>query len=1115
MLHQWPSRLRPPPRHSFSPLRPNPPGGWHRPGSLYTSSRVTRAYPNHPFAKSYDPRVVEQDWYEWWESQHLFVPQTRAAHAPTPKPLVMLAPPPNVTGSLHIGHALTFTLQDAIARWARMQGRAVHWIPGTDHAGIATQTVVEKQLMSEQGLTRHDVGRDAFVDRVWQWKTQYGDRIKHQQRVLGVSMNWDAEYFTMDPACSQTVHEAFVRLHRAGLIYRDTRIINWCCRLQTAISDIEVEYEAIGHPTHLVVPGQNSPIEFGWIYHIAYPLVNPTAECAELIVATTRPETILGDVALAIHPDDPRYKKLHNQRVKHPILDRELPLVCDGELVDVALGTGVVKVTPGHDANDYQCGKRHGLPVVTCFARDGTMTADCGVASLVGVDRFDARALLLEHLQQRGALRKKQVHPMRVARCGRSQDIIEPMVQPQWFVDCRGMARAALRVVETQQLRFFPKTALAQQEWTRWLTNIQDWCISRQLWWGHRIPAYWVTFDSAGGHDQHNTWLVAADQGALSQMVDQHRDRHSIPNDVAHQVTQDPDVLDTWFSSALLPLSVMGLGSHPRAFDSLLETGQDILFFWVARMVMLSVYLTGQNPFDSVLLHPMVRDAQGRKMSKSLGNVIDPLQVIHGASLAELQAKLAQSFLSPQEQTRSREQLNLQYPQGIVSHGADALRLTLTIYTQQSHQINMDVKNVATAMHFCNKLWNLLRFTLGKLDGLGSTLVLRPAVAYQPQSHRLHRPEDLTSPSADTALWQYLPTMAPRATLIHRFILSRLFTTVHIFEQEMDSLRLFAAADAVQKFILNDLCDTYLEFAKPLLAANPLPPATSVLTAAQVLQVLVACIDQALRLLHPFMPFVTEELWQQLVRRCDVYNPIDSRLPRTAKCAQMPLNSSPPAVAVEPAPMPSIMVAAAPQSSAWASLHDPAAEADMEVLRNLLSKMRHLRNVHDIPSSQLVPFTLSVDGSIDYQLDALLEPLRPQFCKMARASTIATIDTKAMDPSERSSLEQACHSETAALGLKVLVPQQVIRDIQHSASQLKASGPLFQPAAALARLEKKRAKFQRDFDSLSRTIRHERYQTIVPMAVQEKDRRRLERFRQALATVGQEMEVLRAQIGPH
>ncbi|KAJ1977719.1 hypothetical protein H4R34_003469, partial [Dimargaris verticillata] len=860
MLRQWLGRflLPPPPRHSCSSLLLTTPGQWHRLGPLHTSSRVNRACPNHPLAKSYDPRAVERDWYEWWESQRLFAPQTRTANAPASKPLVMLAPPPNVTGSLHIGHALTFTLQDIIARWARMQGKAVNWIPGTDHAGIATQTVVEKQLMNEQGLTRHDVGRDAFVNRVWQWKTQYGDRIKHQQRILGVSMNWDAEYFTMDATCSQTVRETFVRLHHAGLIYRDTRIINWCCRLQTAISDIEVEYEAIDRPTHLAIPGRNNPVEFGWIYRIAYPLVNPTPERSELIVATTRPETILGDVALAIHPDDPRYLDLHNQRVKHPILDRELPLVCDAELVDAAFGTGVVKVTPGHDANDYQCGKRHRLPVMTCFARDGTMTADCGVASLVGMDRFDARARLLEQLQQCGALREKQVHPMRVARCARSQDIIEPMVQPQWFVNCRSIAQAALQVVQAQQLRFFPKAALAQQEWDRWLTNIQDWCISRQLWWGHRIPAYWVTFDPACGHDQHNTWLVATDHDTLSQMVDQYRNRHAIPDDVAHRVSQDPDVLDTWFSSALLPLSVMGLHSQARAFDSLLETGQDILFFWVARMVMLSVYLTGQTPFDAVLLHPMVRDAQGRKMSKSLGNVLDPLQIIHGASLVDLQANLAQSLLPSQEQARSHKQLNLQYPQGIVAHGADALRLTLAVYAQQSHQINMDVKNVTTAMHFCNKVWNLLRFTLGKLDDLDSTVVPRPALPYQTLLHPLDKSEEPTAVYADALLWQRLPTMTPQATLIHRFILSRLFATVHTVEQEMDSLRLFAAADAVQKFILNDLCDTYLEFAKPLLAANPLPLASSAPSMAQVLQVLVACIDQALRLLHPFMPFVTE-----------------------------------------------------------------------------------------------------------------------------------------------------------------------------------------------------------------------------------------------------------------
>eukprot|EP00962_Isochrysis_galbana_P010827 scaffold3013_cov113-Isochrysis_galbana.AAC.6 len=602
---------------------------------------VARAYVNptpagqlklmdEPIAQKYMPHQVEASWNAWWEANGYYEGSSDPEDK-RPKFSICL-PPPNVTGSLHLGHALTVAVQDLLARWKRMSGYNVLWIPGIDHAGIATQVVVEKKLKKEQGLTRHDLGRDEFVKQVYHWKEQYGARITGQLRRLGCSLDWSREVFTMDAPRAASVTAAFRQFHADGLIYRDVRLTNWCCQLRSGISDIEVDYEDLEKPKRLTVPGhpKDKTYVFGRIWSFAYK-VDGSEE--EVVIATTRPETMLGDVAVAVHPDDPRYKQLHGRTLVHPFVERKLRIITDSTLVDMSFGTGAVKVTPAHDANDFACGRRHGLDEITIFTDDGKIADGCG--SFSGMMRFEARVAVLAELKARGLFRGEADNKMRLGVCSRTGDVIEPMLKPQWWVDCSGMAKRATDAVRSGELKIMPKEH--EKTWYGWLDNIRDWCVSRQLWWGHRIPAYFPTVNGvevpvvvASSMDEALALVAEREGCALSEV----------------SVVQDEDVLDTWFSSGLFPFSCLGWPDtdapdykawHPT---TLLETGQDILFFWVARMVMCSLHLTNTLPFTEVYLHAMVRDKRGRKMSKSLGNVIDPLEVIDGVSLGDLLGKL-------------------------------------------------------------------------------------------------------------------------------------------------------------------------------------------------------------------------------------------------------------------------------------------------------------------------------------------------------------------------------------------------------------------------------------------------------------------------------------------
>ncbi|KAL1920867.1 uncharacterized protein VTP21DRAFT_11502 [Calcarisporiella thermophila] len=838
--------------------------------------------PTHEFLPAYDPKVVESDWQDWWKQKGFFSSSSAEYGSRISKePFTMLLPPPNVTGDLHIGHALTASIQDAIARWHRMSGHTVSWIPGTDHAGIATQTVVERSLMKSRQVTRLDIGRDAFVKEVWKWKEKHGDRIIYQLHRLGASLDWEKLFFTMDAQRSEAVTHAFIRLFNEGLIYRDTRLVNWCCALQTALSDIEVDYETVTGRTMLQLVGRNKPVEFGVLHKFAYPLSTPTPSHKELVVSTTRIETMLGDCAVAIHPDDPRYIELHGKSVIHPVLGKTIPIICDADLVDMEFGTGAVKVTPAHDPNDYSCGRRHGLTVEGILGRRGELK-NCGVPEYEGMDRFDVREDIIRRLRDAGVYRGQDSHTMRIARCSRTGDVIEPMVQPQWYVRCSKLAKRALEAVEMGEIGMH---SLHKEEWRRWLDNIQDWCISRQLWWGHRIPAYRIKWKDGS---KKESWIAAASIEEARSLAHDFCSTKNISS-ASVELAQDEDVLDTWFSSALLPLSALGWNGKesskiPTHYPTtLIETGTDILFFWVARMVMLCTHFGGHVPFKDILLHAMVRDAQGRKMSKSLGNVIDPLHVIEGVTLERLKEGVISGNLASSEVARSIALLENEFPDGIKTCGADALRFSLVSYTQQNRQINMDISNVISTRHFCNKLWNVVKFALHHLSSTTSPTTYNPS-----------------SPP--------LPT-----TLANRYILSRLEDTVTKCDTAFVTHKLHEGTEAIRQFVVGDLCDVYVELSKTVLYDNQ--EGTQELR-NETLEILGHCLDTSLRLAHPFAPFVTEELWQHL-----------------QQYAEIKKRASPP----------SIMVSEYPNPDDYRRCRDSQIESDMATILGVIRGSRSLR----------------------------------------------------------------------------------------------------------------------------------------------------------------------------
>ncbi|KAJ1035366.1 hypothetical protein NDA13_000785 [Ustilago tritici] len=786
---------------------------------------------SQPMESGYNPLHVEQSWYQWWEKSNHFKPAEPTESDPydPEKTFVVPAPPPNVTGSLHIGHALTISIQDTLIRWYRMNGFRTLFNPGYDHAGIATQSVVEKRLAKTEGKLRYDYGREKFLEKVFEWKDDYQARISNQMRRLGASYDFSREAFTMDAPRSKAVTEAFVKLHEDGIIYRANRLVNWCCKLHTTLSNLEVDQKQLNGRTLMNVPGYpaNERIEFGVIVSFAYQIEGSDEK---IIVATTRPETMLGDTAVAVHPDDPRYKHLHGKNVVHPFVQgRKIPIVADSIIVDMEFGTGAVKITPAHDPNDYEVGKRHDLEFINILNDDGTLNENCG--EFAGMKRFSARRVVIDKLKEIGNYIETKDNPMTVPICSRSGDVIEPIMKPQWWVNCKPLAAKVIERVRAGEMTIVPN--VSEKEFFRWMENIQDWCISRQLWWGHRCPVYFVNIQG-GSQDRSDEKLWVS--GRTHEEAQERADK--LANGKSFTLEQDEDVLDTWFSSGLWPFSIMGWPEKTDDFkhfypSSLLETGWDILFFWVARMCMLGVYLTGTLPFKEVFCHAMVRDAHGRKMSKSLGNVIDPLDVIEGITLDGLHTKLKEGNLDDKEIAKAAQGQKKDFPKGIPQCGTDALRFALCAYTSAGRDINLDILRVEGYRKFCNKLWNATKFALLKLE---------PIASFQPTSSE--------EPSGDESL-------------IEKWILHKLNNASKTVNECLKERNFMAATSAVYNFWLYELCDVYIEAIKPITD----PSASDAKARASAQQTLYTCLDSGLKLLHPFMPFVTEELWQRLPRR--------------------------------------------------------------------------------------------------------------------------------------------------------------------------------------------------------------------------------------------------------
>ena len=739
--------------------------------------------------KTYKPQELEDRWYKTWEDRGYFKPQGKG------DTYCIAIPPPNVTGRLHMGHGFQHAIMDALIRYHRMLGKQTLWQVGTDHAGIATQMVVERQL-NTKGTSRQELGREAFVEKVWDWKEESGNIITQQLRRMGSSLDWSRERFTMDQELSEVVQKVFVDLFDEGLIYRGNRLVNWDPQLRTAISDLEVISEE----------------EDGSLWHFRYPLANDERTLKgedSIVIATTRPETMLGDTAVAVHPNDERYLHLIGKSVQLPLCDREIPIIAD-EYVDPEFGTGCVKITPAHDFNDYEVGKRHNLEIINIFTDDALVNENAP-ETYRGMDRFEARASIVDQLEALGLLERIEAHKLKIPRGDRSGVVIEPYLTHQWYLAIESLAAPAIKAVEDGDIEFVPKNW--ENTYFSWMRDIQDWCISRQLWWGHRIPAW---------HDEHGNIYAAADEASV-------RKKYDLDDTVT--LSQDEDVLDTWFSSALWTFSTLGWPNKRDYFDrfhptNVLVTGFDIIFFWVARMIMMTLKFTEQVPFKKVYITGLVRDEHGQKMSKSKGNILDPIDLIDGISLEALTSKRTADLMQPQLKQKIERHTRESFPNGIAGFGTDALRFTFYSLASTGRDIKFDLGRTEGFRNFCNKIWNAARYVL------------------------MNSEEKQLANSLDSK----------NLSISDRWIISRFERAIKQVDLAMESYRFDLASQQLYEFIWNEYCDWYVELSKPTLWDEEKNPENAQATRF----VLIFILEKTLRLLHPFMPFITEEVWQKI-----------------------------------------------------------------------------------------------------------------------------------------------------------------------------------------------------------------------------------------------------------
>ena len=906
--------------------------------------------------KTFSPADIETRWYEEWEAKNYFAPGAGDESYCIP------IPPPNVTGTLHMGHGFQQAIMDALIRYNRMKGRSTLWQVGTDHAGIATQMLVERQLEAE-GVSRHDLGRDQFIDKVWAWKEESGGTITRQLRRLGASVDWSRERFTMDPELSEAVKEVFVRLYHEGLIYRGQRLVNWDPKLHTAISDLEVVQEE----------------EAGSLWHLRYPI---SGSEETVTVATTRPETMLGDTAVAVNPADERYAHLVGKTILLPLTNREIPIIAD-DYVDADFGSGCVKITPAHDFNDYAMGERHQLPMINILTADAHLNDEVP-EPFRGMDRYEGRQAVVEAMEALGLLDKIEDHRLKVPRGDRSGVVIEPWLTLQWYVDAKKLAGPAIEAVENGAIEFVPKQW--ENTYFAWMRDIQDWCISRQLWWGHRIPAW---------YDPDGNVYVGKDEAAI-------RATHDLSDSLA--LTQDDDVLDTWFSSALWTFSTLGWPEeteelakfHPA---SVLVTGFDIIFFWVARMIMMSLHLKREVPFKQVYVHGLVRDGEGQKMSKSKGNVLDPIDLIDGIDLEALVSKRTSSMMQPQQAAKIEKATRKQFPDGIPGYGTDALRYTFYSLASTGRDIKFDLGRMEGFRNFCNKLWNAARYVLMNTEGFD------PAAP----SHRSEADE---------------------------WILSRLQTTITETANSIEQYRFDHAAQTLYDFVWNEYCDWYLELSKPVLWDDP----SSNELRQGTLRTLLEVLETILRLMHPLMPFITEEIWQNVAPRLGIKGD-------------------------------SIMLAQWPEADH--ELINGEAEAEMEWLKSIIVAVRTIRSESNIPPGDELGLILGNTVADD---SARVTRHKQALAKLAKVASITIAKSGEEQPPTLSAL---------AGTIEVMVPMAGVIDVDKE----------------LARLDKELDRLTAERGRLAGKLSNDNFVARAPADVVDKERAKLADIETSISSI--------------